>query len=73
MQGRNDTGNSGVRGGASSLINVVLTTFTSRGFKIADYSDVRGCVDFVAVRGDEKYVVRVLSNVDALREESVEE
>ncbi len=30
-------------------------------------------MDFVAVNDDEKYVVRVLSNVDALREESVEE
>ncbi len=51
----------------------MLTAFTSRGYKIADYSDVRGCVDFVAVKDDKKYVVRVLSNVDALREGSVEE
>ena len=55
------------------MIDVVLTAFTSRGFKIANYSDVRGCMDFVAVKDGEKYVVRVLSNVDALREESVEE
>jgi len=73
VQGRDDTGNPGVRGGSSPLIAAVLSIFSSRGFRIANYSDVRGCVDFVAVRDGNGYVVRVLSNVDALREESVEE
>ena len=38
-----------------------------------DYSDTRGCVDLIAKSGPDVFAVRILSNVDALREESVAE
>jgi len=38
-----------------------------------DYSDTRGCVDFIAKSPLDVFAVRVLSNVDALRDESVAE
>ncbi len=73
MQSSHDSGTTGVRGGHDPLVASVLAAFTEHGYRIVDYSDVKGCVDLVARLGDEIYVVRVLSNVDALREESVRE
>ncbi len=70
MQAGDGSGDSCLRCG-SDLLSTVVTAFRSRGFLVANYADVRGCVDIVAVRGDSRYAVRVLSNVDALREESV--
>ncbi len=73
MQGRNAPGTTGVHGGHPSLVDRVVLAFVNRGYRIVDYTDVRGCVDLVARSEDHVFVVRVLSNVDALREESVEE
>ncbi len=73
MQGRNVPGTAGVYGGHSSLVDRVINAFVSRGYRIVDYSDVKGCVDLVARSDETVFVVRVLSNVDALREDSVRE
>ncbi len=45
----------------------------SQGFTVVSYTDAKGCVDFVARRGDDLILVRVLGNVDALREDSAHE
>ena len=73
MQGRNAHGTTGVHGGHPSLVDRVVLAFVNRGYRIVDYTDVKGCVDLVARSEGHVFVVRVLSNVDALREESVEE
>ena len=74
MQGRDAGSTAGVCGGhASSIAGRVVSAFLSRGYRIVDYSDTRGCVDFIAKSSSRVFAVRVLSNVDALREESVAE
>ena len=72
MQGRHGAGSSCVRGGDSGLVSVVLTILEREGYRVVDYSDTKGCVDVVA-RGQKVLVVRVVSNVDGLRDESVAE
>ena len=74
MQGRDVDGVAGVHGGhPSPLVHRVVSAFLSRGYQIVDYSDTRGCVDFIAKSPLDVFAVRVLSNVDALRDESVAE
>ncbi len=45
----------------------------SEGFTVVSYTDAKSCVDFVARRGEDLILVRVLGNVDAMREESARE
>lgn len=74
MQGWDVGGTLSVRGGhPSPLVGRVVSAFLSRGYHIVDYSDVKGCVDLVAKSDSNVFVVRILSNVDALRDESVAE
>lgn len=73
MQGGDVGGTPGVRRGHNSLADTVVLAFLNRGYRIVDYTDVKGCVDFVAKSDSNVFVIRVLSNVDALREESVRE
>ncbi len=43
------------------------------GFTVVDYTDVKSSVDYIAKRGKEILVVRVLGNLDALRPEHAED
>ncbi len=56
------------------MSNVDITALLrSRGFTVVSFRGSRTCVDIVARKGKKLLLVRVVGNVDSLREESVEE
>jgi predicted transcriptional regulator len=51
------------------LIGEIRERLEREGFSVVDYSDVRASVDLIAKRGKEVYVLKILSNADALKQE----
>lgn len=51
----------------------ITKVLEGEGFAVVSYADTKSCVDLIARRGDELLLIRVLGNIDALREESAKE
>ena len=51
------------------MIEEIKKILQEEGYSVVDYSDVRASVDLIAKRGKEVYILKVLSNADALKQE----
>ena len=68
-----DSGNTGHAGWRADLVERITKILEGEGFVVVSYADTKSCVDLIARRGDELLLIRVLGNIDALREESAKE